>query len=250
MSLFSLFKTISSKKPPTCTAVIAAAGTSQRCKGEDKLFYRINDKPVLAHTISVFQNCEFINEIIVVSHEDKIDNVAKLCQEFGLDKVSAVIVGGPTRPESVLYGIYAASKKARLIAIHDGARPCVDIDIIKRTIQKAAICYAAAPAVSITSTVKKVENGVISETVDRSGLFEIQTPQVFKTELIKGALTNVLKKEIDVTDDCMAVEKLGFSVHVVEGSRKNIKITDNDDLLLVESFLSESGQKEDGSLCE
>ena len=184
MSLFSLFKTISSKKPPTCTAVIAAAGTSQRCKGEDKLFYRINDKPVLAHTISVFQNCEFINEIIVVSHEDKIDNVAKLCQEFGLDKVSAVIVGGPTRPESVLYGIYAASKKARLIAIHDGARPCIESGIIEAAIAAAYKHHAAAPAVQVSSTLKRVRDGAIIETVDREELFEIQTPQVFDSDLI------------------------------------------------------------------
>jgi len=230
--------------------VIAAAGLSQRCKREDKLFYKINDKPVLVHAISAFQDSGLVDDIIVVVHEDKVELVGNMCTEFGLDKVSKVIVGGKTRPESVLYGIYAASKKARLIAIHDGARPCIDVDTIDKTIKKAAVCNAAAPAVSITSTVKRVKEGIIDETVDREGLFEVQTPQVFKSEMIKGALTNVLKKEIDVTDDCMAVEKLGFSVFIVEGSRKNIKITESNDLLIAESFLSESVLKKEESLCE
>ena len=250
MSLFSLFKTINSKKPPTCTAVIVAAGLSQRCEGEDKLFYRINDRPVLAYTISAFQSSEMINDIIVVTHEDKINLVGEMCLEFGFNKVSQVIVGGKTRSESVLYGIYAASKKARLIAIHDGARPCVDVKTIKRTILKAAKYNAAAPAVSITSTIKKVENEAIAGTVDREGLFEIQTPQIFRAELIKAALTKAIKKEIPVTDDCMAVEKLGFIVHVVEGSRKNIKITDKTDLSIVEAILSKTVSKEEGSQCE
>jgi len=249
MSLFSLLKTINTKKPPTCTAVIAAAGSSQRCKGEDKLFYIINGKPVLVHTISAFQKSKFVDEIVVVVHEDKVEHVSMMCHEFGLDKVSKVIVGGPTRPESVLYGIYAVSRKARLIAIHDGARPCIDVDVIDKTISKAAFYKAAAPAVSITSTVKKVNGEFITETVSREGLFEVQTPQIFKAELIKGALTNVLKKSIDVTDDCMAVEKLGFSIYVVEGSRNNIKITDKHDLKIAEAFLAESFKNEE-SLCE
>jgi len=241
MSLLSLFKSISSKKPPTCTAVIAAAGTSQRCKGEDKLFYSIGGKPVLAHSIEAFQKSDLITEIIVVAHEDKINLVGEMCKELGYNKVSSVIIGGKTRPESVLYGIYAVSKKARLIAIHDGARPCIDVDVVERTIKKAAKYYAAAPAVSITSTVKKIEKEIITETIDREGLFEIQTPQIFRTELIKAALTNVLKKAIDVTDDCMAVEILGASVHTVQGARKNIKITDKSDLMIAEAFLKEEG---------
>jgi len=247
MSLFSVLKIFKSNKPPACTAVIAAAGTSQRCKGEDKLFYHIDGKPVLAYTIEAFQKCDLVNEIIVVAHEDKIGLVGEMCKEFGYDKVSSVIIGGPTRTESVLFGIYAVSKKARLIAIHDGARPCVDIDVIEKTVKKAAKFNAAAPAVSITSTVKKIERGIIVETVDRDGLFEIQTPQVFRSELIKGALTNVLKKSIDVTDDCMAVELLGAAIYTVEGSRKNIKITDNDDLMIAKSYLADTFLREEKS---
>jgi len=239
MSLFSLTKSIKSLKPPTCTAVIAAAGISVRCEGEDKLFYTVNDKPVLAYTLEVFEDCSLVNDIIVVAHEDRIESIGKLCAEYGFTKVSKIMKGGATRLESVMNGIYAASGKARLIAVHDGARPCIDIHLLEKTIHKAAKFNAAAPAVAITSTVKKAKDGVIKETVDREGLYEIQTPQIFRAELLKAALTNAAKKKTEVTDDCMAVELIGVPVHIVEGSRKNIKITDNQDFRLIEAFLNE-----------
>jgi len=244
MSFFSIMQNgYKSKKPPACTAVIAAAGISKRCRGEDKLFYNINGKPVLAHTLEAFQNCELIDDIIVVTREERYESIGELCLEYGFNKVSKVIKGGLTRPESVINGIYAASSKARLIAVHDGARPCIDTDIIERTMNKAAKYHAAAPAVAITSTTKKAEDGVIIETVDRNTLYEIQTPQIFKTEIIKGALTNVIRKEIDITDDCMAVEVLGVPVHLTDGSRRNIKITQSEDLLIAEALLNPGNQE-------
>ena len=239
MSLLSILKSNKPKKPPTCTAVIAAAGISQRCEGEDKLFYRINDKPVLAYTIEVFQNCTLVNEIIIVAHEGRIESISELCETYGFDKVSKIMIGGATRLDSVVNGVYAASDKSYLIAIHDGARPCVDLSIVKETILCAGMYNAAAPAVAIASTVKKVDAGVIKETVNREGLYEIQTPQVFRAELIKAALTNAQKKSLDVTDDCMAVELIGADVRIVEGSRRNIKITDNKDLHIIEAFINE-----------
>ena len=237
MSLFSLIRNHKIRKPPTCTAVIAAAGKSLRCEGEDKLFYEINEKPVLAYTIDAFQNCNLINDIIIAAGEEQFESIAEICRKYSFDKVSLTVKGGEKRFESVMNGIYAASGKARLIAIHDGARPCVDIGLIERTIHKAAVLNAAAPAVAITSTVKRAEEGTISETVCRDGLFEIQTPQVFRAEVIKAALTNAVKKSLEITDDCMAVELIGVPVHIVEGSRRNIKITDRDDIKIAEAFL-------------
>ena len=239
MSLLSMIRTYNkARKPPTCTAVIAAAGISQRCEGEDKLFYRIKEKPVLAHTIDAFQKCDLINDIIIVAREDMFEPITDICTKYRFSKVSKVMKGGQTRTESVMNGIYAASKKAYLIAVHDGARPCVDVDTITRTIKTAKITQAAAPAIPITSTVKRVENTIISETVDREELFEIQTPQVFRLEIIKAALSNVLKKSIDITDDCRAAEIIGVPVHIVEGSRRNIKITTIEDLSIAEAFIN------------
>ena len=242
MAQFSILKSLKSlkkMKPPTCTAVIAAAGISVRCEGEDKLFYTINDKPVLAYTLDAFENCKLVDDIIVVAHEDRMDSISELCLEYGYKKVSKIMKGGASRAESVMNGIFAASAKARLIAIHDGARPCIDERIIEETIHKASMYNAAAPAVAIASTVKKVDGSVITKTIDREGLYEIQTPQIFRVELIKAALTKVIKKSIEITDDCMAVELIGVPVHITEGSRRNIKITDNQDFRIVEALLNE-----------
>ena len=239
MSFLSLLTRYKSNKPPTCTAVIAAAGTSQRCEGEDKLFYHINGKPVLAYTIEVFQNCKLIDEIIIVAREECFERISDIYFKYGFTKVTKIMKGGLTRPESVLNGILAASGKSRLIAIHDGARPCIDADVLERTIQSAGKYNAAAPAIAITSTIKKAETDFISETVEREGMYEIQTPQIFRAEIIKAALTKVMKKGISITDDCMAVEHLGIPVRIIEGSRKNLKITDKTDLEMVEALLSE-----------
>ena len=237
MAFKTTLRRLSSKKPPVCTAVIVAAGTSQRCKGEDKLFYLINNMPVLAHTISAFQKSTLIREIIVVAREENYDDIGELCLKYGFTKVTKIMKGGPERSESVINGVFAVSRKAQVIAIHDGARPCIEADTIEKTILAAAKYHAAAPAVEVIPTLKRVENNCITETIDRENLVEIQTPQVFRTELIKAALTNAMKKSITITDDCMAAEVLGFTVHVVEGSRSNIKITETDDLYIAESIL-------------
>ena len=235
---FRTLRRLSSKKPPVCTAVIAAAGLSQRCKGEDKLFYPIGGKPVLAYTIEAFQKCGLINEIIIVARQEQFDSIGEICKKYGFDKVAKIIKGAPTRAESVINGVFAVSGKTKLIAIHDGARPCIDIDTIENTINAAAKYHAAAPATQIIPTIKRVDNGFISETVDREGLYEIQTPQVFRSEIIKAALTNAAKKSVTVTDDCMAAEMIGVRAYIVEGSRCNIKITENGDLQIAESILS------------
>jgi len=233
----STIRRLATKKPPVCTAVIAAAGLSQRCKGEDKLFYPVGGKPVIAYTIEAFQKCALINEIIIVARREQFDSIADICKQYNFDKVSKIIKGATTRAESVMGGVFAVSRKTKLIAIHDGARPCIDTLTIENVINAAAKYHAAAPATRIISTVKRVDNSMISETVSREGLFEIQTPQIFRAEIIKAALINAAKKNIDVTDDCMAAELIGVRAYIVEGSRTNIKITENEDLQIAESIL-------------
>ena len=237
MPVLNLLKKMTSKKPPVCSAVIVAAGLSERCKGEDKLTYLINGKPVLAYTIEAFERSKFVSEIIVVTTEDKLEKFAALCKKNRYKKVSTIIKGGSSRSKSVLNGVFAVRGKAKLIAIHDGARPCIETELIDSTIHAAAAHHAAAPAVKVTSTIKMVENGVIVRTVDRENLYEVQTPQIFRAEIIKAALTNAEKKSIPVTDDCMAAEIIGTSVHVVEGSHGNLKITCPEDLLFAKSIL-------------
>jgi len=237
MSIISMLRKKQNKKIPPCTAVIAAGGSSGRMAGEDKLFKEIGGIPVLAYTLTAFQRCGLITEIIVVSRDSRIEDVCRLCERFSIGKAVKIIAGGATRLESVLNGVYAVSEGMGLIAIHDGARPCISVDVIESTIAAAAKYNAAAPALRISSTIKLVKEGIILETVDREGLYQIQTPQVFDADLIKAALTNAMKKGVDVTDDCMAAENLGVRIHITEGSLSNIKITSIDDFTVAEAIL-------------
>ena len=238
------------KKTPVCSAVIAAAGASQRMGGEDKLFAEICGAPVLAHTLKAFQAIEGIGEIIIVAREDSIERVGHICKTYGISKAAKIMVGGSTRQESVFIGVLAVSQKAELIAIHDGARPCVCSAEIETALSAAAKYHAAAPAVRIGQTIKRAKDGLISETVDREDLFEAQTPQVFTAEVIKAAHTKAAKKSICVTDDCQAAEMIGVPVRLTEGSRSNIKVTEKEDLIIAEAILlsrnADSGKAECG----
>ena len=224
-------------KPPVCSVVIAAAGSSQRMDGDDKQFVEIHGKPVLAHTLTVFEKSALVNEIIVVVREDMLTRACEICEQYNITKAVQIISGGETRLDSVMNGVFAVSKRAKLIAIHDGARPCVTDEIIEQAAKTAKKFHAAAPAVPVSSTVKRAERGIVKETVDRKNLFEIQTPQVFTAELIKGALTNAKNKSFEITDDCMAVELIGGTVHLTKGLRSNIKITTSEDILVAGALL-------------
>ena len=221
-----------------CAAVIPAAGLSARMNGEDKLFFIINGKPVIVHTLLAFQKSNCIKEIIIVTLEQSIEKITDLCKLHNISKVTKIIVGGSTRAESVLRGISAVSAKTPLVAIHDAARPCIDNTIINSTINMAIKYKAAAPGIPITSTVKRVKSGRILETINRDDLVEIQTPQVFDTDLIKGALTKAMKDSNTLSDDCMAVEQLGVNVYVTTGSINNIKLTNREDIKRIDSVLA------------
>ena len=237
MALLSTLRKILSGKKHFCSAVIAAAGLSQRMDGADKLLLDIQGIPVLGHTLLAFQVSRYIDEIVIVTRSDLLEQVGEICSRFGITKAAKVIVGGARRLESVSNGLFAVSGRADLIAVHDGARPCVEVSLIDTTVEAAARLHAAAPAVRLTSTIKKVRGNEILETVDREDLVEIQTPQVFKADLIKAALTKVNKLSVDITDECKAVELLGAPVYTTEGSRCNIKITTIEDFKLAQALL-------------
>ena len=236
MTLFSKLSNRKRRKVSLCSAVIAAAGSSNRM-GEDKLFIDIHGIPVLAHTLMAFQKSPDVSEIIVVTRPDCVDKVNEICQRFSIGKATNFIFGGATRMLSVLNGVNSASDESDIIAIHDGARPCIELPTIQRTIELARKFHAAAPAIPVTSTLKKVKKDFILETVDRSSLYEVQTPQVFQADLIKAALTNALNKSIEVTDECKAVELIGATVRITEGSRRNIKLTTPEDIVIAKAIL-------------
>ena len=220
------------------SAVVVAAGSSVRM-GADKLFLELGGKPILVHTLLALNNLACIDEIIVVTRSDKIAETASLCDQYGIDKVTKILLGGETRVQSALAGVSETNEKAELIAIHDGARPFISGEIVTEAIAQAASHMAAAPAVQVTDTIKMAENGVVADTPDRSKLYAVQTPQVFQADLIKGALSAAAMQNQEITDDCAAVEAMGVPVYLMAGSRENIKITTPLDLRIAEAILSD-----------
>jgi len=220
-----------------CGAVIVAAGNASRMGGIDKVMAPINGEPMIIRTVRTFQNCSAVKEIVIVTREDLITKITSLCGKF--DKVRAVVAGGADRAESVRNGLRMLSQKVKLAAVQDGARPLITEAVIDRTIRAAHTYGAAAPAVPVKDTVKVVEGGIVSSTPGRSTLKAIQTPQVFDFDLLKGALQKAFEDGAAITDDCSAVELLGYKVKIVEGDERNIKVTTPLDLKIAEMLLEE-----------
>ncbi len=225
----------------TCTAIVPAAGRSVRM-GEDKLLLPLGEVPVILRTLRTLESSRYITEIIVAVREEQIVPLGQLCKDAALTKVRKIVIGGETRSASVLAGLREADPASELIAVHDGDRPLVTVEIINAAIEKAAERGAAAPAVPVKDTIKRVSDGKVTETLDRSTLYAVQTPQVFEHGLILGALEKALTEEADITDDCSAVERIGMPVCLTEGSYDNIKLTTPEDLAVAEAILERWGQ--------
>lgn len=221
---------------PGCAMVVVAAGSSQRM-GQDKMFLELDDRPVLAHTLAALEASDRVEEIVVVTREDLVGPVAALAREMTLTKVTKVVRGGATRVESAQLGVAEVSPQAKLIGIHDGARPFVSSQVMERVVDKAAQTGAAAPAIPVQDTIKVAVNGVVDHTPDRATLFAVQTPQIFDGDLIRGGLTKAMQDNAPLTDDCSAVERLGMPVSLVEGDRSNIKLTTPADLAVARVIL-------------
>ena len=238
MSRFSDF--LRRAKNTSCSVVVVAAGSSVRM-GEDKLFMNIAGKPVLARTLAALNGCACVNEIVVVTRLESLEKVAELCREYLIDKVQKVVVGGATRTESALSGLVQIRRNAKYVLIHDGARPLVTEAVVYDALHNAALYKCAAPAIPVTDTVKEADHETVVRTLDRSTLAAIQTPQAFVPEIIKAALTRAIAEGREYTDDCAAVEAMGFKVRLSKGSPENIKITGPVDIPTAEAILKARG---------
>lgn len=242
--LWNKIKTLQDRCRPLCTVIVPAAGTSSRMGGENKMFIPLCGVPVLVRTLQAIDQAELVDEIIVATQEELLEQVAALCAEAGLRKRVKVVRGGATRTESVLAAAMEADPKSQILAVHDGARPLILPSEFDDVIRFACTTYAAAPAVPVNDTIKVAdENGLVSATLDRSTLFAIQTPQVFQADLLKAALQAVVQNAVSVTDDCAAVERLGKKVYLTQGSRENIKITTPVDIAIAEAIIRQRGQE-------
>lgn len=224
-----------------CAAIIVAAGKSSRMMGIDKIFSEFCGIPLIIRTLRVFESLPEINEIILVVPEDKIEKASSLCRAFGIEKIKKVVSGGKTRTESSFNGIKAVSDNIDFVAIHDGARPLVTTKIILDALHIAIESAACTVAIPINATIKRINNGIITESVNRADIFEIQTPQIFRRELILVALDNALKKNLEITDDSSAVEAIGLPVRISNGSLENFKITTQEDLRFAEVIIKGRG---------
>ena len=220
-----------------CGAVIVAAGNASRMGGIDKVMAELEGEPMILRTVRTFQTCDAIREIVIVTREDLLVEMMRLCNVF--DKVTAVVVGGGSRQESVQLGLNALSNKCKLAAIQDGARPLITHAVIDRTVRAAHSYGAAAPAIPVKDTIKVVKGGVVDHTPDRASLMAVQTPQVFDLDLLRGALKKAKNDGAEVTDDCSAVERMGMRVKIVEGDERNLKITTPMDLHIAKLLLEE-----------
>ncbi len=200
-------------------------------KNISKQFLRIGSKPILFYTLRQFEICMLVDEVIlVVAADDLAYAEQEIVERYDLKKVHKIISGGGERQDSVYAGLTAIADKPDLVIIHDGVRPFVSVDLIERGIGLGAEHGAVVAAVPLTSTIKRVKNGMVAETVDRSELWDIQTPQTFKYDLILSAYEQAHADGFKATDDAMMVERLGKSVSVLQGDKQNIKITTEEDL--------------------
>lgn len=220
-------------------AVIPAAGMGRRMVAPiNKQYLTLNGKPILAHTLDVFEGCASIQEIILVINKKELE----LCREqilniYSYQKVR-VVEGGATRQESVYYGLQACADDTDLVLVHDGARPLIGESVIRESILETIKYKATAVGVPAKNTIKVIDkNGIVVHTPNRANLIEIQTPQTFTMNLLKEAHEKALKKGLEGSDDAFLVEALSHPVKIVIGSYANIKITTPEDLIIAESMI-------------
>ncbi|HID56434.1 TPA: 2-C-methyl-D-erythritol 4-phosphate cytidylyltransferase [Candidatus Poribacteria bacterium] len=203
-----------------------------------KPFLLLDDKPIIAHTLFKFQRCDPVDEIIPIVSAEDIGKMRQIVGRYSLTKVTEIVAGGETRQRSVYNGLKAMSDETKVVVIHDGVRPFVTDEIIRRCIEMAFETGAAIAAVPVKDTIKEVSSdGIVLHTLERSRLWAIQTPQAFRRELILRGHELALERGMEATDDAALIEMMGYKVPVVVGSYKNIKITTPEDLILARALL-------------
>jgi 2-C-methyl-D-erythritol 4-phosphate cytidylyltransferase len=221
-------------------AILVAAGRGARM-GKDKLFLKVAGKPVIAHTWQRFDDSRVIDEIVVVVRVGMEKKFLAVAKKFQFRKKFQIVVGGAERQDSVWNGLQAAPEGTETVAIHDAARPCVSEDLIAATIQHAEETGAAVAAHPVTDTIKESTDGrLIQQTLDRSKLWAVETPQTFRLDVIRRAIATARAKKMIFTDDTAACELISQPVRLVSSIAPNPKVTVPGDLAVVETLLRKS----------
>jgi 2-C-methyl-D-erythritol 4-phosphate cytidylyltransferase len=221
-------------------AIIAAAGFGRRMKADrPKQLLALNGTPIIIHTIRKFDLSQAIDYVIVTAPRESVEEVRSLVRSAAFRKSVAVVEGGERRQDSVAAGLEYLQPGTDIVAVHDGVRPFVSAEDIESVVRQAERTGAAILGVPIVETVKQVEKDFIESTLTREHLVLAQTPQVFRTQILKEAFDRARKDEYYGTDESSLVERLGHPVAIVRGSERNIKITRPTDLTLARAFLEE-----------
>ena len=219
------------------SVILAAAGHAERMQGLNKQLAMLKGKPVIAYSMLVFENIEEVREIIVAARECDTDIIANIALDNGITKFAGCADGGNSRQQSVMNALKLVSKETELIAVHDAARPLVDPEHVKQCIKDASVFGGSVLGVPVKDTIKQVEDGLITDTPDRSKLYITQTPQIFKKKHYYNGVNFALEHELEFTDDCQLVEAVGIKVNMTVSDYKNIKITTPEDMAVAEAMM-------------
>lgn len=227
------------------SAIVLAAGRSQRFKSKiSKPLAEFNAKPVIIHCLDILAKHPYIQDIVLVVNRKNLKEITNKIRQYKIKKLKGLVLGGRRRQDSVMNGLKAIDKRSDLVLVHDGVRPFIDKATLSSVIKEAERAGAAIVGVPVKATIKKIKNQkpktknqksfLVEKTFHRDNLWEIQTPQVFKKDLILEAYKKFGNTE--VTDDASLVERLGRKVKIVRGSYLNIKITTPEDLIFAEAI--------------
>jgi 2-C-methyl-D-erythritol 4-phosphate cytidylyltransferase len=223
-------------------AIILAGGAGKRMGATtNKQFLLINNKPIIVHTLEIFENCRSIDNIFLVVNQKDLPVIQKeILETYRFNKVTKLVIGGRLRQDSVRNGLEAIESPCDIVVIHDGARPFVSPSFIEKGIFLMEMFDAVIPGIPARDTIKAVsKEGFVSKTLPRDSLWQVQTPQTFKYELIMKAYREGMAKKLYGFDDATFVEHLGKKVKVIEGSPYNMKITTPEDLIIAQGILSQ-----------
>ena len=215
------------------SAIIPAAGSGERF-GEEKQFKLLSGRPLFFHTLKLFLQSDYIDEIIVAVPSANVDSTHRDVLSMSAGKPVKVVAGGTRRQDSVKNGIDVSDSDSTLVCIHDAARPFVTEDLIQRSISACEFADGAVVGIPSKDTVKFSENGLVKETLDREKIWLAQTPQCFHKNKLLQALYYAETENLTGTDESALMEAMGFSIKLVEGESNNFKITTKDDWIRAE----------------
>lgn len=221
-------------------AIIVAAGKGERMNSnQNKVFLSLLKKPMIYYTIKQFQDCDLVNKIIIVAQKNDFKKINEIKKQYGFNKIKNVVEGGKERQDSVYNGLISIknAKEKDIIVVHNGSNPLVHENEIIDCINAAKQYDAAVVGFPLKDTIKKIAKNFVEKTIDRKGIYQIQTPQAIRYDLFVKGFNYVKKNRLKITDDASVVELLGKKVKIVPCSYENIKVTAKDDLEIAEDIL-------------